>query len=85
MRNPKVISAKEASEMFINMMRQWQYNAAELGKKSKSNPKVREMCQQLSESMACVEEWSQLDGSIMLVAAYQPGMFDDAEFDEGLG
>jgi len=74
---------KSAMKQFKTMLVQWQNNAGELAKHSRSNPKVREMCQSLSEAVEAVVEWAELSGSIMLVAAYQPSMFDDEEFGRG--
>jgi len=76
-------SRSDAAKQFTIMCRQWQANAAELHKKSKSNQKVQEMCQSLGEAMSTVEGWAQLSGTVMLVVAYQPSMFDDEEFGRG--
>lgn len=72
---------EEAMQQFILMMRQWQTNAETLYKHSRKNQKVQEMCQALSIAMESIEGWCELPGSVMLIAAYQPGMFDDDEFD----
>jgi len=69
-----------AMEEFQEMLIQWYNNATELSRRCKRNPKVMEMLQSLCEAVESVNNWSDLPGSVMLVVAYQPGMFDDEDY-----
>jgi len=83
MKNVSQLSSEASAREFDKMLTAWQNNAGELSKHSRSNPKVREMCQQVCEALDCIQGWAKLSGSIMLVTAYQPNMFDDEEFGRG--
>jgi hypothetical protein len=65
------------------MLTQWQTNAIELSKRCRGNPKMLELLQGLTETVNTANGWLRLPGTMMIVVAYQPGLFDKAEFDRG--
>jgi hypothetical protein len=81
MSKPTQLTEAESIEAFRRLVRQHTVNFAELAMHSANNPKVCEMCQSLCEAYDSVDNWCDLPGSIMLVVAYQPGMFAEDPFD----
>jgi len=80
MKNPTQLSSIASMHTFHKALTQSVNNFSEIAKHSHSNPKVREMCQSLCEALNSIDDWSDLPGSVMVIVAYQPGMFDDDEF-----
>lgn len=76
-------SEEQAMKEFLHALHQLTNNLGEIHHKSRKNPRVQEMCQSISEAAVSIREWCDLPGSVMLVVAYQPSLFDDEEFGRG--
>lgn len=82
MKKTKTLTKEQAMVQFLTMLRIWSYNINELRAQSKSNDKILEMLQSLDEAVAAIGSWAMLDGSIQLIVAYQPTMFEIDDFED---
>jgi len=83
MKKSRAYTQQQAMVQFLTMLRIWSYNIAEARKQSLENHRVMEILQSLDEAVATIGNWAELEGSIQLIVAYQPSMFDyDDGYDE---